>query len=473
MTHQKQVSDYLENPHQAVELERAVIGAVMVEQRVIAEVMQVLTADSFYDRTNAVLFENITQMWLSGQKVDLLTISQELTKKGLIKQIGGMATLARLTQVVGSGVNTISHARIVAQKYFARSFVDLGMRITAIASDPAIDTMEMITKCNDLADKTNAICVGKSTARYIGVIADDALKQAEKRQERFAGGLTNGIPTGSVALDNILCGWLEGLYILAARPSMGKTAVMIYFAKIAAQYGRNVCIYSLEMSDISLVNRFLLSIADVRADDFRMGRLTSDDWKKLEQARAELNRFNIYIDDNQMVTMDYIASHSQSMKNQGKCDMILVDYLQFMDSPQTTKFGSRNDEVGKMSKKAKQVSKTLGVPFILLSQLSRECEKRTDKRPMMSDLRDSGNIEQDADCVIFLYRPAYYKIETVETSYGPENTKGLLELIIAKQRDGATGSVPMWHNYSMCRFGDWVHNFKNVTEPKIKDDLPF
>lgn len=472
MTHQEQVSDYLGHPHQAVELERAVLGIMLMEPKIIADITQILTADSFFDRSNALLFEQITRLWLEGQKIDLLTVSQELTRKNLLRQIGGIAALAALTQIVGSGVNTISHARIVAQKYFARSFVEMGMRVTAIAADPDIDPADMITRCNELVDKANAVCVGKSSARHIGLIAEDALKQAEERQQRFAKGMTNGIPTGSVALDNILSGWLEGLYILAARPSMGKTAVMIHFAKIAAQTGRSVCIYSLEMSDISLVNRFLLTLADVRADDFRMGRLTADDWRKLEQARAELNKMNIYIDDNAAVTMDYVASHATAMKNRGKCDMILVDYLQFMDSPQSSKFSNRNDEVGKMSKKAKQVSKALSVPFVMLSQLSRECEKRTDKRPNMFDLRDSGNIEQDADCIIFLYRPAYYKISEIQTSHGAVNTKGLLELIIAKQRDGAVGSVPLWHNYSMCRFGDWVYNAKNSSKTDA-EDLPF
>lgn len=464
---QEQVSEYLLNPDAAPELEEAILGAILLEKRVINDVATVLSEEAFCEKANGVIYTTFLKMWRDGSTIDLLTVTNELKSQGWLQQVGGAAYVAKLTQRVGSAMNVVSHARIVQQKFIARKCFEAGLKIMSTAADKSLDLVDVLSSCNAALEEVNQLSVGRSSARHIVEIANDAVREAEERVAKFQQGRAIGYSTGITELDKVMYGFSAKLYIIAARPSMGKTAFSLFIARSAAEIsGANVCIYSLEMTEISLADRMLLQLADVRADDYRLGRLCGEDFRKLEIAISQLRRMNIYIDGNSSVTIDYIASHSQMMKNKGRCDMIIVDYLQIIDAAGDRRSDNREREVARMTKRAKQISKDLNVPFVMLSQLSRQCENRTDKRPVLSDLRDSGSIEQDADDVMFLYRPAYYKIDAVETSQGQCSTKGLLEIIYAKQRDGALGSVPMWHNYNLTRFRDW-------SQGEEKEDLPF
>ena len=248
---------------------------------------------------------------------------------------------------------------------------------------------------------------------------------------------------------------------------MGKTALMLHFAKVAARYGTPVCIFSLEMSHVSLSDRLLLSECDVEADSYRNADLSAEDWQELESATARLERLPIHVDDNAVVSMRYIKTRCQILQKRGKCGMIMIDYLQLADTSTGQRNRNREQEIAQASRQAKIIAKELDVPVVLLSQLSRRCEERADKQPQLSDLRESGAIEQDADIVGLLYRPAAYGIREINTNrFGCISTDGLGIINIAKQRDGATGWAVFSHNPSMTKIRDWDSLGSNGDSPK-------
>ena len=273
---------------------------------------------------------------------------------------------------------------------------------------------------------------------------------------RAQSGQSLGITTGIHSLDNVTGGWKPSqLIVLAARPAMGKTAVMLHFALSASRQGKAVCIFSLEMSDVSLTDRLLLAVSGVDAERYRTGLLTPDDWRRISEAEATMQGLPLYIDDKPTVTMHYIRAQSMLLQKRGRCDIIFIDYLQLADTS-TGKNRNREQEIANASRSAKMIAKELSVPVVLLSQLSRKVEDRADKTPQLSDLRESGAIEQDADIVAFIHRPAYYGDKTIITPKGNEiNASGVGVLTLAKQRDGATAGVLFSHNYSMTKIEDY------------------
>ena len=335
-----------------------------------------------------------------------------------------------------------------------------GSKISTLAGDDTKDVADVLDESNKLIDKINALSCGSSAGQSLRDSLTESLKLAEQRQAAYLGGLPTGIPTGISDLNRLTGGWRGSqLIILAARPAMGKTALMLHFAKSAALNGTPVCIFSLEMSHVSLSDRLLLSECEVEVNRFRNGDLSGDDWRQLNEASAQLEKLPIHVDDNAVVSMRYIKTRCHILKKQGKCGLIMIDYLQLADTSTKERNRNREQEIAQASRQAKIIAKELDVPVVLLSQLSRECEKRADKQPQLSDLRESGAIEQDADVVGFIFRPAYYGLDRIETlKYGNISTSGLGIINIAKQRDGATGLVAFSHNPSMTKIGDFQEN---------------
>ena len=445
---------------QAVELEQSVIGTLIMEPDRLTEVVGILSPESFCDDRNSFIYKTLIEMFDQNTPVDLYNVGKRCNGSPLFKGRAGTLYASECTCKVGSGVNLLFQAQIIQQRYIARLLMYAGSKISTLAGDDTKDVADVLDESNKLIDKINALSCGSSAGQSLRDSLTESLKLAEQRQAAYLGGSPTGIPTGISDLNRLTGGWRGSqLIILAARPAMGKTALMLHFAKSAALNGTPVCIFSLEMSHVSLSDRLLLSECEVEVNRFRNGDLSGDDWRQLNEASAQLEKLPIHVDDNAVVSMRYIKTRCHILKKQGKCGLIMIDYLQLADTSTKERNRNREQEIAQASRQAKIIAKELDVPVVLLSQLSRECEKRADKQPQLSDLRESGAIEQDADVVGFIFRPAYYGLDRIETlKYGNISTSGLGIINIAKQRDGATGLVAFSHNPSMTKIGDFQEN---------------
>ena len=426
----------------------------------LTEVVGVLSPESFCDGRNSFIYQTLIEMFDQNTPVDLYNVGKRCDGSSLFEGRTGTLYASECTCKVGSGVNLLFQAQIIQQRYIARLLMYAGSKISTLAGDDTKDVADVLDESNKLIDKINALSCGSSAGQSLRDSLTESLKLAEQRQAAYLGGSPTGIPTGISDLNRLTGGWRGSqLIILAARPAMGKTALMLHFAKSAALNGTPVCIFSLEMSHVSLSDRLLLSECEVEVNRFRNGDLSGDDWRQLNEASAQLEKLPIHVDDNAVVSMRYIKTRCHILKKQGKCGLIMIDYLQLADTSTKERNRNREQEIAQASRQAKIIAKELDVPVVLLSQLSRECEKRADKQPQLSDLRESGAIEQDADVVGFIFRPAYYGLDRIETlKYGNISTSGLGIINIAKQRDGATGLVAFSHNPSMTKIGDFQEN---------------
>lgn len=431
----------------AVELEKAVLGALVIESRAIYRVEHLLRPEMFYNEAYALIFETMLSMNDQRKPIDMLTLTQELAKTGKLQEVGGPFTVSSLADGIASSVNIEFHAKIIAQKYVARQLIIGCSEAIERAYDETEDIEDVLSFVANVVDSTAENTVGSGEAVHISDALNKAAIDMSRRIKLAESGATTGVPTGLRELDKATGGWQNNnLVIIAARPAMGKTALALHFAKQAAKAGVPVCMFSLEMSDISLANRLLLSECDVDAENFRLGRLSSEDILKLQQADYYLRQLPIYVDSNPVVSIRYVKTKARIMKNRGKCGLVIVDYLQLADM-EGERGRNREQEVAKASRMAKITAKELDIPFLLLSQLSRKSEDRADKRPQLSDLRESGAIEQDADVVMFVHRPEYYGI----TEANGVNIRGCGVLIIGKNRDGATLDVKFRYNKSLTR----------------------
>mgnify|MGYP000073180298 FL=1 len=426
----------------------------------LTEVVGILSPESFCDARNSFIYKTLIEMFDQNTPVDLYNVGKRCDGSSLFGGRTGTLYASECTCKVGSGVNLLFQAQIIQQRYIARLLMYAGSKISTLAGDDTKDVADVLDESNKLIDKINALSCGSSAGQSLRDSLTESLKLAEQRQAAYLGGSPTGIPTGISDLNRLTGGWRGSqLIILAARPAMGKTALMLHFAKSAALNGTPVCIFSLEMSHVSLSDRLLLSECEVEVNRFRNGDLSGDDWRQLNEASAQLEKLPIHVDDNAVVSMRYIKTRCHILKKQGKCGLIMIDYLQLADTSTKERNRNREQEIAQASRQAKIIAKELDVPVVLLSQLSRECEKRADKQPQLSDLRESGAIEQDADVVGFIFRPAYYGLDRIETlKYGNISTSGLGIINIAKQRDGATGLVAFSHNPSMTKIGDFQEN---------------
>jgi replicative DNA helicase len=438
-------------PPQALALEEAVLGALMLDRDAMSNVLDILQAESFYHEAHKLIYKAILRLFEQSKPVDMLTVTQELRTTGELEVAGGPAYIVELTEKVASSANIEYHARIVAQKYIQRELINVSNKIIRDAYEDTTDVFDLLDTAEqglfDIAEKNMS-----RSYETMGSLASKALKQLEELKNR-EDGLT-GVPTGFTDIDRLTSGWQPSdLIILAARPGMGKTSFVLSLARNAsADFGRGVAIFSLEMSALQLAQRIISMEAEVSSQKLRNGQLEDYEWQQLQSAIERISEAPIYIDDTPGINIFEIRAKCRRLKMQHDISMVIIDYLQLMSGGGENAKGNREQEVSAISRALKMLAKELNVPVIALSQLSRAVEVRGgSKRPQLSDLRESGSIEQDADMVSFIYRPEYYQI--LEDEEG-QSLKGIAELIIAKNRHGALDTIKMRFTADFARFSD-------------------
>jgi len=457
-----QNSDFGKLPPQSVEIEELILGALMLEKTAIERIENILIDGCFYKDFHNFIFKAIIELSHERKSIDILTVSQQLKKNGNLDIVGGSFYLAQLSNKVASTAHLEDHCYIVLEKYIRRKIIELQNEISNNSFDESIDLEDLISKLNGNIDIINELSNGNKDSQHIRDIARKCMVSLDDRTTKTNKGESIGVPTGFTKLDQATNGWQPGdLIVYAARPGVGKTAVMLHHAKAAANGKKHVCIYSLEMTAMSLTDRMIISVADIDSNNYKSGKLSDLEYSRLDKAISEIEKMNIYIDDNVSVNMKYIRSHARKMKKLGKCDIIMIDYLQLVNMDNSYN-SNREEKVAQASRMAKVIAKELNIPVILLAQLNRDIEKRGgDKRPLLSDLRESGAIEQDADMVIFIHRPNYYGIN--QDGEG-NDISDIGKLIIAKFRNGTPQDIKFKHNKSLTRL---------IGEGEETSDLPF
>jgi len=444
----------LPSPHDSV-LEQVILGACLIETAAMSLVADKLRPEMFYGDRHREVFAALLSMYHAGKSIDLITAKEELAARGKLDFIGGPYGLTQLTMCVASSAHLEEHALILQQKFVRRETI-LGLyRLAPRAADESIDIADTIVELHNLLDQLEGQCSTADHLRNMDQLMQDALTQMDARIANNRCGIT-GVPTGLTALDQLTAGWQGGdLIIIASRPSVGKTAFALHLTLAAAQAGTPVAVYSLEMQGERLADRLLCNRADdINASHLRTGLLTSDEQQQALDAARELARLPISVDDNPVMGMDHIRSSARMLKSKDRCGCVIIDYLQLCEIKSDQKNRNREQEVAEASRKAKLLAKELDVPVILLCQLNRDCETRGGHRPELSDLRESGAIEQDADMVMLLYRPALYGLPTERKSKYP--SEGLGVAIVAKHRNGETGDIHFAHNASMTKIGEYI-----------------
>lgn len=437
-------------PPQAVEVEEAVLGSMLIEQEAATVALQMLSAKDFYKPAHQHIFEVLHDLYERDNPLDLLTVENELRDKGLLDTCGGTGYLSELTRSVSSAANVDYHAQIIAEKATKRNLILGCTDIIKEAYDSSSDPYDVLDRAEQrIFDLSNS--KQRAQAQPIGDVLKDTLSYLEDIRGK-ASGIT-GVPTGT-DVDKLTAGWQDGdLIIIAARPSMGKTAYVLTTARNAALHQNEklrtkVAIFSLEMSNQSLVQRLLTMEGRINAQTARSGRLDDEDFKRLIDAAGRLFTANIFVDDTPGLSIMELRTKARRLKSEHDIGLVVVDYLQLMTA--SGDFGTREQEIASISRGLKALAKELDIPVVALSQLSRAVEQRGgDKRPQLSDLRESGSIEQDADVVCFLYRPEYYGIKTTPEG---QSTTGLAEVIVGKQRNGPTGTKRLYFVKDYARF---------------------
>lgn len=440
-------------PH-APELEEAVIGACLIEQEALPLIADKLRPEMFYDDHHQLIFAALMAMYHAGKKIDILTVKEELARRGNLDAIGGPYTIVQLSSKVASSVHIEYHAQIIHQKYLAREMVVGFNKLLTSAMDETIDIDDTLIDAHNLLDRLEGESGHNAHIRDMETLMADTMEEAERRIAKSVNGVT-GIPTGLTELDKKTGGLQDNdLIVIAARPSVGKTAFALHLARHAALAGNAVAVYSLEMQGERLGDRWLMAACNINPYRWRNGIPNPQEVAEARTTASGLAQLPIYVDDSSSVSMDHIRSSARLLKSRKQCDMIIIDYLQLCDMSTKQVNRNREQEVAQATRKAKLLAKELHIPVVLLSQLNRESENRPGGRPELAHLRESGAIEQDADIVILLYRPAMLHIPTDRESGYP--TEGLGVAIVAKQRNGETGNVYFGHNQSITKFYDYV-----------------
>jgi len=442
-------AQYGKIPPQAVEVEEAVLGALMLERDAFVGVADVLVEDCFYKEEHREIFKVIKDLSMQDKPVDLLIVTQELKNRGLLEQVGGPYYITQLTSKVASAAHLEFHARIIAQKFIQRELIRSCSEIQANAYDDTKDVDELINEAESAIFKISEGNIKKETLP-IKPILKEAVHLIEEASKRDDG--LSGVPSGFSKVDRMTSGWQKtDLVIIAARPAMGKTAfVLSMMRNMAVDWKKPVAMFSLEMSSIQLVNRLIAAESELGSEKIKKGSLVGDDWVRLNNAIQVLDEAPIFVDDTPALSIFEFRAKCRRLKMQHDIGIILVDYLQLMTAG-TDNRGSREQEVSLISRSLKAIAKELDVPIIALSQLNRSVESREGKRPQLSDLRESGAIEQDADMVIFIHRPEYYGINEDEEG---NSLRNVAEIIIAKHRNGAVGDVRLTFRKELARFMD-------------------
>lgn len=457
---------------QDTELEEAVLGALMLEKDAYVVVCDILKPESFYDVRNQKIYASIQTLGAMQRPIDMLTVVEQLRHDGNLDDAGGLLRITELTGRVSSAANVEYHARIVAQKYLARELISFCSSIETKAFDESNDVDDLLQEAEGKLFEITQHNVKKDVTQIDPVISE-AIKKIEDAANRESG--LSGLQTGYHDLDKLTSGWQESdLIIIAARPAMGKTAFVLSMAKnMAVNFNTPVAIFSLEMSNLQLVNRLISNVCELEGEKIKSGQLSQLDWDKLMTKIKQLYSAPLYIDDTPSLSVFELRTKARRLVREHNVKIIIIDYLQLMNAS-GMKFGSREQEVSMISRSLKQLAKELSIPIIALSQLNRSVENRTDgKRPQLSDLRESGAIEQDADIVCFIHRPEYYT-KSSEDSEG-NDIRGLAEFIVAKHRSGSVDDVKMRFIKQYAKFDNWDENYSSIRsaepyESKMNDD---
>ena len=429
-------------PPQAVEVEQAVLGAMMLEQRAIVRAVEILDESCFYHAPHSRIFAAMTELFEQGTAVDQLTLTEELKRRGQLDDVGGVVYLAKLGSEVATTANIDFHARIVLEKALGRKLIETSSEVIERAYAADEDVQTLIDSAEQKLFSLSENQIGEGFERLKEVMGETV----DHLDRIHAGaGTVLGVDTGFPELNDQMSGFQKGdLVILAARPSVGKTALALTLARNAAVNAEaGVAVFSLEMSKIQLVQRLLSIETKVDLHKLRTGRLSDEDWMHLTHNINRLAEAPIYIDDTPGISVLEARAKARRLQREYGIDMVIIDYLQLMSGHIRTQ--SREQEISQISRGLKAMAKELDVPVLALSQLSRAVESRTDRRPQLSDLRESGSLEQDADVVMFIYRPEMYDLKSPDG----ESLEGLAQIIIGKQRNGPVGSVDlMWNKES-------------------------
>ncbi len=465
-------------PPQAIELEQAVLGALMIDNDALSNSIELLKPESFYQTEHQKIFSAIEDLFNNTQPVDILTVTNLLKQKGDLKDVGGAAFVSKLTERVASAANIETHARIIAQKFIQRELIRISSSTIRDAYDDTTDVFDLL---NAAEQGLFEISEGNIRKNYdkMSTLIRQALEQIEEIKNKEDG--LSGIPSGFSDLDRVTSGWQKSdLVILAARPGMGKTAFVLSMARnTAVQFNKPVAVFSLEMSSVQLVNRLISSESGIPAEKLRKGNLEDHEWIQLNQQISSLSEAPLFIDDTPALTVFELRAKCRRLVRNNGVEMVIIDYLQLMHAGNSNKSGNREQEISTISRSLKSIAKELNIPIIALSQLSRAVETRGgDKRPMLSDLRESGAIEQDADIVCFIYRPDYYGFtEWPDTSPGQDpDCQGQGEIIIAKHRNGSLENIRLRFISHLAKFTDLdAFGFSNddVMPSSMNNDAPF
>lgn len=446
-------------------IEAAVLGAILISKDAYTTVCDMLRPESFYDPRHALIYEAIQTLGASQQPIDFITVINQLEKNGTLDQAGGRPYIVELTTNIGSAAHVEYHARIVMQKFLARELINFGAKVQSAAFDESNDIEEVMQETEGELFTLSQRNIKKDVTQIDPVITE-AIKAMEVAKSRTSG--LSGLESGYRELDKITSGWQNSdLIIIAARPAMGKTAFVLSMAKnMAVNFNTPIAVFSLEMSKLQLVNRLISNVAELDGAKIKSGDLSDYEW---QQTLARLNALfgaPLYIDDSPSLSIFELRTKARRLVREKNIKMIIIDYLQLMNAS-GMKYGSREQEVSMISRSLKQLAKELEIPIIALSQLNRSVESRTDnKRPQLSDLRESGAIEQDADMVCFIHRPEYY-LRSGEDAEG-NDIRGLAEFIIAKHRSGSVGDVKMRFRSMFARFENWDEGTVNGGEVRSR-----
>ena len=453
------------------EIEDAVLGALMLERDAYAIVCDLLRPESFYDPGNQKIYAAINKLGVMQQPIDMLTVTQKLRADGALDDVGGPVRISELTSNVASAAHIEYHARIVAQKFLARRLISFCSEIEKKSFDESYDIDDLLQEAEG---KLFEISQGnlKKDFTQIDPVINSAMEQIEAAGKRESG--LSGLQTGFHNLDKLTSGWQNSdLIIIAARPAMGKTAFVLSMAKnMAVDYNTPVAIFSLEMSNLQLVNRLISNVCEIEGEKIKSGRLSRQEWEQLNSRVRSLFSAPLYVDDSPSLSILELRTKARRLVKEHGVKIIIIDYLQLMNAT-GMKFGSREQEVSMISRSLKQLAKELNIPVIALSQLSRKVEERNDgnKRPQLSDLRESGAIEQDADIVCFIHRPEYYTRSTTDAEN--RDIRGMAEFIVAKHRSGSVDDIEMTFVARFARFQNRSEPMpfeKGTMASKINDD---
>ncbi|GMV53645.1 MAG: replicative DNA helicase [Chlorobi bacterium] len=433
-------------PPHSTEAEIAVLGAMMIDREAVGRVLEILDADCFYHERHAVIFKTMLTMFERGVTIDLITLSNELQRAGLLEVVGGTLPLTEISLQTVSAANVEHHARIVLERFLKRKLIWVSSSIINDAYDDTTDALEEVDRAEQ---RIFEVAERRTRRSYADMhrLTKHAVERILVMADGSGSGIT-GVPTGYTQLDEMLSGFQKSdLIIIAARPSMGKTAFALSLARNAAREGKAVGIFSLEMAAHQIVLRLISAETEIGLHTLRSGRLTELQRRTLVNRLDRLKDSRMYIDDSAGLTPVEFRAKCRRMKSEHNIDVVFVDYMQLMH---VQKAESREREISMISHTLKAVAKELDIPVIALSQLNRSLEARSDKRPILSDLRDSGSIEQDADVVMFIHRPDYFRSPDGATD-DPAN-ENMAEIIIGKQRNGPTGDVKLYYKKENATF---------------------